>query len=72
MLLNDRQDFFGQTVNIASRVQGAANSTAIVVTGPIVQDQLAAGLLERSGLQPLPRAAMLSGLAHQVTLYEIP
>jgi class 3 adenylate cyclase len=72
VLLNDRQDYFGQTVNIASRVQGAANSSAIVVTGPIVQDQLAAGLLERSGLQPLPRATTLSGLANQMTLYEIP
>ena len=30
--LNDRQDYFGQTVNIASRVQGLAKSRAIFVT----------------------------------------
>ena len=31
--MNDRQDYFGQTVNIASRVQGLANPQAIFVTG---------------------------------------
>jgi class 3 adenylate cyclase len=30
--LNDQQDYFGQTVNVASRVQGLAASRSIVVT----------------------------------------
>ena len=72
VLLNERQDFFGQTVNVASRVQGAANSTAILVTDAIVHDTAAAGLLERSGIEPVPRSTMLRGLAREVTLYEIP
>jgi class 3 adenylate cyclase len=72
VLLNDRQDYFGQTVNIASRVQGMADATAIIATGPVVQDSGAAGLLERSGLQPAPHSASLRGLAREVTVYEIP
>jgi class 3 adenylate cyclase len=72
VLLNERQDFFGQTVNVASRVQGAANSTAILATDAIVHNTAAAALLERSGIEPLPRPTMLRGLAGEVTLYEIP
>ena len=36
MVLNERQDYFGQTVNIASRVQSVAESRAIFVTQPVV------------------------------------
>src|SRR6516225_2838008 len=35
--LNDRQDYFGQTVNIASRVQGLAGSRSILATGAVVE-----------------------------------
>ncbi len=72
VLLNDRQDYFGQTVNIASRVQGMADSTAIIVTDPVVGDPRVAGLLTRDGLRPATRSAALRGLAHDITLYEIP
>ena len=34
--MNERQDYFGQTVNIASRVQGLANSQSIFVTSPVI------------------------------------
>src|SRR5205807_9429219 len=37
VVLNDRQDYFGTTVNIASRVQGLADSRSILATGPVVQ-----------------------------------
>ena len=43
--LNDRQDYFGQTVNIASRVQGLAASRSIVVTEQVVENALARALL---------------------------
>jgi class 3 adenylate cyclase len=72
VLLNDHQDYFGQTVNIASRVQGTANSTAIVVTDSVVRDSRVAGLLERDGLRPETRNAALRGLAQDMALYEIP
>jgi class 3 adenylate cyclase len=35
--LNAQQDYFGQTVNIASRVQGLAASRSIVVTESVVE-----------------------------------
>src|SRR4029077_16452564 len=34
--LNDRQDYFGQTVNIAARVQNLAESRSIFATAPVV------------------------------------
>src|SRR5579864_3990974 len=36
--LNDRLDYFGQTVNIAARVQGLADSQAIIATKPVVEN----------------------------------
>ena len=50
--MNERQDYFGQTVNIASRVQGLATSQAIFVTGAVVEDAKAAGLLQAKELKP--------------------
>ena len=43
--MNDRQDYFGQTVNIASRVQGLATSQAIFVTSAVVDDKNSANIL---------------------------
>src|SRR5579862_2185177 len=50
VMLNDRQDYFGQTVNIASRVQGLADSRSIYATGPVVENAGSARLLESAGL----------------------
>ena len=36
VVLNERQDFFGHTVNIAARVQGLANSQSIFAAGAVV------------------------------------
>ncbi len=72
VLLNDRQDYFGQTVNIASRVQGMADSTAIIVTDSVVRDPRVTALLTRDGLLPATRNAALRGLAQEMALYEIP
>jgi class 3 adenylate cyclase len=70
--LNERQDYFGQTVNIASRVQGLATSREIFATGSVVRDPRTSGLLERSGLEPVSQTASLRGIANEVTLYAIP
>jgi class 3 adenylate cyclase len=50
--LNDQRDYFGQTVNIASRVQSLAASRSIVVTEQVVENAQASALLETSGLKP--------------------
>lgn len=69
--LNGQQDYFGQTVNIASRVQGLAASRSIVVTESVVDNAHARALLESSGLTPEPRRVALSGIADKLSVYEI-
>jgi class 3 adenylate cyclase len=69
--LNAQQDYFGQTVNIASRVQGLAASRSIVVTESVVENARARSLLETKGLKPTPRSVALSGIADKVSVYEI-
>src|SRR3982074_1216385 len=70
--LNGQQDYFGQTVNIAARVQGLAASRSIVVTESVVENAHARVLLETSGLKPTPRHVALSGIADKVSVYAIP
>jgi len=70
--LNNSQDYFGQTVNLAARVQSLASSRAIFVTRPVVEDPKAAKILESSGLRPTMRRAALRGIADETTVYEIP
>jgi class 3 adenylate cyclase len=70
--LNDQQDYFGQTVNIASRVQGLATSRSIVVTEQVVENAQAFALLETNGLKPTLRRTTLSGVADEISVYEIP
>ncbi len=70
--LNDRQDYFGQTVNIASRVQGLAMSRAIFATGSVVEDPKASSIIERQGLKPMQQTTSLRGLNDEYSVYEIP
>ena len=70
--LNDRQDYFGQTVNIAARIQGLAASRSILATGSVVENPEASAMLEMSGLKPIARRAALRGIADEMSIYEIP
>jgi class 3 adenylate cyclase len=70
--LNERQDFFGQTVNIAARVQGLATDKAIFATAPVVEHAAVAALLKDGGLSPVARSAALKGVANEVSVYMIP
>jgi class 3 adenylate cyclase len=70
--LNDRQDYFGQTVNIASRVQNLAMSRSIFATGAVVEDPNASRIIERQGLKPLQQTTALRGLNDEYSVYEIP
>ena len=70
--LNDQQDYFGQTVNMASRVQGLAASRSIVATGQVVKNAQASALLEATGLKPMLRRAALRGIGDEMSVYEIP
>jgi len=70
--LNDRQDYFGQTVNIASRVQALAVSRSILATGSVVDHPQASELLLSGGIKPTPRRLPLRGIADDLAVYEIP
>ncbi|RJG40721.1 adenylate/guanylate cyclase domain-containing protein [Mesorhizobium sp. DCY119] len=70
--MNERQDYFGQTVNIASRVQNLANAQAIFVTGAVVDDNLTADLLHRNALTPVPHDVSLRGIEREIAVYTIP
>ena len=70
--LNDRQDYFGQTVNIASRVQNLADSRTIYATEPVVEYPQSSELLTGAGIVPKPRDVELRGVTEHVRIYEIP
>jgi class 3 adenylate cyclase len=70
--LNERQDYFGSTVNIASRVQGLANSQSIFATGPVVEDKKTIELLKSKALTPQSNNVSLRGIEREVLVYAIP
>jgi class 3 adenylate cyclase len=72
VMLNDRQDYFGQTVNIAARVQGLSTSQAIHITGPVIDAPAVAALLEKEAITPIQKHAALRGIADKIVVYEIP
>jgi class 3 adenylate cyclase len=71
-MLNERQDYFGQTVNIAARVQGLATSQAIHVTGGVVETPEVSAMLQKRAIEPIQKQAALRGIADKVLVYEIP
>jgi class 3 adenylate cyclase len=71
VMLNDRQDYFGQTVNIAARVQGLANSTSIFATRQVVGHSGSERLLESNGITALLKEHRLRGIAAKIDVFEI-
>jgi class 3 adenylate cyclase len=71
VMLNDRQDYFGQTVNIASRVQNLAVSDAIFATGPVVEDPRASGVLSQKGVASVAQQTALRGIGSDMPVYEL-
>jgi class 3 adenylate cyclase len=71
VISNERLDYFGQTVNIAARVQGLASSRSIFATEPIVENANVKAILGREGMSALPHRAMLKGIADALTVFEI-
>ena len=72
VMLNERQDYFGQTVNIAARVQGLSNSHAMHVTGPVIDSPAVADILRKASIAPIQKEAALRGIADKILVYEIP
>src|ERR1700761_2380154 len=72
VMLNERQDYFGQTVNIAARGQGLATSQSIHVTGGVVDTPEVLAVLKERAIQPIQKEAALRGISDKVLVYEIP
>jgi class 3 adenylate cyclase len=72
VMLNERQDYFGQTVNIAARVQSLSTSQEIHITGPVIDAPGVATILEREAIKPIQKQAALRGIADKMVVYEIP
>jgi class 3 adenylate cyclase len=72
VMLNERQDYFGQTVNIAARVQSLSTSQEIHVTAPVIDAPAVATILEREAIRPIQKHAALRGIADKMVVYEIP
>jgi class 3 adenylate cyclase len=70
--LNDRLDYFGQTVNIAARVQSLADSRAIYATKPVVEHPQVAKILQSNNISLTEETAALRGVADRMTVYQIP
>jgi class 3 adenylate cyclase len=67
---NERLDFFGQTVNIAARVQALAPAGGIVATESALDGDVRA-LLVRAGATLRPRQAALRGIRDHMTMFEL-
>ena len=72
VMLNERQDYFGQTVNIASRVQSLSTSQEIHITGPVIESPAVASILRKESIRPIQKEAALRGIADKMVVYEIP
>jgi class 3 adenylate cyclase len=72
VMLDDRQDYFGQTVNVASRVQGLADPTAILATQHIIENEGVARVLQEARVSVTHREdSMLRGVSQAVSIYAI-
>jgi class 3 adenylate cyclase len=72
VVLDERQDYFGQTVNVASRVQALADPSAILATKPIIESANVADILAEAGATATPRqASSLRGVKEAVAIYEV-
>jgi class 3 adenylate cyclase len=72
VMLNDRQDYFGQTVNIAARVQSLSTAQEIHLTAPVIEAPGVADILEKAHIMPIRKQAALRGIADKMMVYEIP
>jgi class 3 adenylate cyclase len=70
--LNDRLDYFGQTVNIAARVQSLADSRAIFATKSVVENSLVSKILEAGKHKLTEQSAALRGVADKMAVFQIP
>ena len=67
--LNERVDYFGQTVNIAARTQHLALAGEIYVTADVYEAPGVAGLLDRHEVSPT--TGTMAGVTEEIPLFRI-
>ncbi|BAX91561.1 adenylate/guanylate cyclase domain-containing protein [Mycobacterium shigaense] len=72
VMLNERQDYFGQTVNVAARVQSLSTAQEIHITDPVINAPGVAAVLQKEAIRPVRKEAALRGIADKMVVYEIP
>ncbi|MBN1205755.1 MAG: adenylate/guanylate cyclase domain-containing protein [Myxococcaceae bacterium] len=69
--LNERLDYFGQTVNVAARVQGVAAADEIAITEPVYGAPGAQELIRAAALSATRERALLKGVEGETTVYRL-
>lgn len=69
--LNERLDYFGQTVNIAARVQGVADANEICVTDSVLKSGVSEALIKDAKLNVATQRQLLKGVEGQVTVHHL-
>jgi class 3 adenylate cyclase len=71
VMLNERPDYFGHTVNVAARVQALAGSRAIFATQSVMENPQTSKLLKANDIKLTERHFLLEGLADELAVFEI-
>jgi class 3 adenylate cyclase len=66
---NSQTDYFGQTVNVASRIQKLARSNEICLTKEVVQSEHASNLLK--GFKLSEEVATLKGISNKIVVVKV-
>lgn len=69
--LNERLDYFGQTVNVAARVQGVAGADEIAITEPVYAAPGAQDIIRAAELSATRERALLKGVEGETTVYRL-
>lgn len=71
VMRDERLDYFGQTVNIAARVQGLAAAGEIWITDSVASAPEAQSLMARSHVQTEAHRAYLKGVGNEALVYRL-
>lgn len=69
--LNERLDYFGQTVNLAARVQGVASADEIAITEPVYSAPGSQDIIRAAALSATRERAVLKGVEGETTVYRL-
>jgi class 3 adenylate cyclase len=71
VMLNERLDYFGTTVNTAARVQGLAAAHSILTTDSVLDYAPVRAMIEAQKLEVVPQRAQLRGIKNEITVYDV-